>query len=469
MRQNGTGTVLMAAGLMALTMAGIVALGSPAAASDPAGEFVAGKPQAATTLYFHAVATVQSGRPDVASTAVIAAMQNIGTVQLPIWNRRRAYIQFDRNALPPTAILTSADFVMNANSVLPAVAPQNVSVRICNVAEAELPGMTWNTQPCPVLPGIFVGKTAVQSGGNTEVRFNVLTRLQTLPGRYVHFLIHSDEVVGVESHIGFPTSQVNTQRPRLELTYIIPTPTPTRTPTRTPTSTPTVLPTSTPTLTPTITATPTASFTPVPTNTPTHTPTRTPSATATPTITPTPVPMGNITGFVTDVETGDGVPAALVSVVFQDPVYPPDMLPAPVQSNAGGLFSFTGVPIGDHLLIPQKPGYVGQDIGVSIRLNQTTVVDNLYMLKLTPTPTRTPTITPTPSQTPTITPTPTATFPAGDFNRDRTVNILDLFELGAKVWYTEDAARNLEGGALIDALDLLRFLDILNETDFTAP
>lgn len=78
-----------------------------------------------------------------------------------------------------------------------------------------------------------------------------------------------------------------TLRPRLALTYLLPTPPPAATATRTPTATATRTPTATPTATRSATATPTA--------TPSATATRTPTATATATATPSPTATATAT------------------------------------------------------------------------------------------------------------------------------------------------------------------------------
>ena len=143
-----------------------------------------------------------------------------------------------------------------------------------------------------------------------------------------------------------------------------------------------VTPTPTPTATPTPTDTPTPSPSPTPSPTPSPSPTvtPTPSPTPTPTVTATPTPCvvgGNITGVVTDAETGN--PIADATVVLVQGTTPIDS----TTTNAQGAYTFQGVDEGDYTVAVQADGYEdATPVTVTVVCDETTTQD----FSLTPTP-----------------------------------------------------------------------------------
>ncbi len=127
---------------------------------------------------------------------------------------------------------------------------------------------------------------------------NVAQTWLAQPAQNFGLMIEVDSTGNVQQSLASKEWSQGSLRPRLTVSFLLPTATPTSTPsptatptaTATPTPTPTATPTPVPTATPMPTSTPTPTFTPTVTATRTPTPTPTTTSTATPSATPSPTP-----------------------------------------------------------------------------------------------------------------------------------------------------------------------------------
>jgi len=261
------------------------------------------------------------------------------------------------------------------------------------------------------------------SAANTEYRFNIRELVEYWlknPSENHGMLLKGSGSASYQLH----TSEHDpaASRPKLEVIYIIgtPSPTPTRTapPSATPTWTPTATQTATVTPTPTVTETPV--FSPTPTQTPTWTPTatRTATRTPTPTWTATPTPTRNdyaIFGTVYEDLNGNHafdageprVPGVSVRLVHNS------QEAARVETGAEGGYRFGDLVSGQYFVIASLPlGYtVDGSLGATLYVPPDRET-NFRLRRLptaTPTSTATATVTATAEPTETRTPKPTGT------------------------------------------------------------
>ena len=224
---------------------------------------------------------------------------------------RRSYVRFDLSAVPPTAIISSAELRLYLRSASGAA----ISVSIYPaLASWTAKALTWNNQPA-------VGSARASTAVGTLPGYQswVLTKLvQTwVAGDLANdgVSVRGPESSGEWSRT-FDSSR-GTSDPELVITYDLPAPTATRTATataratstptasvtRTPTASPPATFSRTPTQTATLTHTAAATATRPPTATPTSSPTLTQVATPTATSTPPPTSTRTATATLTTTPT----------------------------------------------------------------------------------------------------------------------------------------------------------------------
>lgn len=260
---------------------------------------------------------------------------------------------------------------------------------------------------------------------NTEYRFNIRKLLEYWAEHpdENHGILIKGEGTGSYQFISSENGMINA-RPKLEVIYIVATPSPSPTTTHTPTRTATWTPTpsrtptetstgqvsATPTHTMTPTMTPTELYSPTPTLTPTitATPTETGTATWTPTITPSPTPTLSDHAIVVSVyekmPSGFQIPMQGVHIRLDHD----NQEVATGTTSVSGICIFEDLSEGQYFILAAVPeGYerAGGTGAIGIippRLEISFVVQ------------RAPTATPTASPSPTATGTPTSTVTATD-------------------------------------------------------
>ncbi len=255
-----------------------------AASASPAGT------TASVTLYPVADAYIDQARPaqnfDTASEWPVERDEN-GRERLPLW-------RFDTAGIPADAQVTAAELTVN---VLSGSGDSPVRIIVERITLGWDPStVTWNNRP-PTQGTWGAWDTDRDPGPRTfDVRVLVTNWVRgSMPN---HGLRLSGPASGTYERLYRASGAT---RPRLEVSYIDPTPTPTATPTSsatasaTATATPSATPSATATASPTATPTPTASAT----ATPTATATLTPSPTALPTFTATAPPPATATAMAT--------------------------------------------------------------------------------------------------------------------------------------------------------------------------
>lgn len=266
-----------------------------AASASPAGT------TASVTLYPVADAYIDQARPaqnfDTASEWPVERDEN-GRERLPLW-------RFDTAGIPADTQVTAAELTVNVTS---GSGDSPVRIIVERITLGWDPStVTWNNRP-PTQGTWGAWDTDRDPGPRTfDVRVLVTNWVRgSMPN---HGLRLSGPASGTYERLYRASGAT---RPRLEVTYIDPTPTPTATATSsatasaTATPTPSATPSATATATPIATPTPTASAT----ATPTATATLTPSPTALPTFTATAPPPVTATATATATLTATASPTS---------------------------------------------------------------------------------------------------------------------------------------------------------------
>lgn len=268
-----------------------------AASASPAGT------TASVTLYPVADAYIDQARPaqnfDTASEWPVERDEN-GRERLPLW-------RFDTAGIPADTQVTAAELTVNVTS---GSGDSPVRIIVERITLGWDPStVTWNNRP-PTQGTWGAWDTDRDPGPRTfDVRVLVTNWVRgSMPN---HGLRLSGPASGTYERLYRASGAT---RPRLEVTYIDPTPTPTATATATSSATASATATPTPSATPSATATATPIATPTPTAsataTPTATATLTPSPTALPTFTATAPPPVTATATATATLTATASPTS---------------------------------------------------------------------------------------------------------------------------------------------------------------
>ena len=348
---------------------------------------------------------------------------------------RSALVRFDLSTLPSPAFIHAAylylttgwgdkDLTLSAYRVLRSWSEMAATWR--DATEAQ----RWSVPGCD---DISLDRLSVPSDSravnaqSTVYRFNVRDMVR-------YWADHPDQNYGLilkgsgsgsyqfrSSEYTFNTSQ----RPKLEIIYIIATPSPTPTATWISTRTPTPTDTHTPTQpsAPTATSTPTSTgvFTLTPTRTPTGslaatatpTPTRTSTATDTSTVTPT-RNGSSVSGLIWEDLNGnrlrDADEPALVDVQVSLRIPSTFQEVGRYTTGADGRYYFDGLTGGQYMVLisPLPAGYQATTAPAATGFVPPDMISN-FGLRLLPTATPTLSATPTWTATPTLTFTPTWT------------------------------------------------------------
>jgi dienelactone hydrolase len=279
-------------------------------------------------------------------------------------------------------------------------------------------GVEWAGPGCTDIETDYLGVVSASkriTSPNTEYRFNVRNLVEywvNHPGEN-HGLLLQGAGSGSYQFASSENPSVNS-RPKLEIIYIVATPSPTPTQTDTPTQTPTVTPTGTdpanPPATPTATSTwtPTVSASPTATNNWTPTITPTPTQTGTPTWTPTPT-ISDHTVVVTVYEqmrSGFRVPMENVEIRLDRG----NATIARGSTNVHGKCFFSDLDDGQYFVVASLPPGYANTSGLGAAGIIPPAMRVTFVMQRVDGPTATP--TDTPSLSPTMTPTATETVSA---------------------------------------------------------